>query len=81
MKVHCSRAETTVKHVHGATLKWHIGRNVRGILVRGSMPPCRLKRRKFDYEMVHSEVYLDKYVVSIAPFSTPACPGYSQNIT
>jgi len=29
---------------------------------------------KFDYEMVHSEVYLNKYVVSIAPFSTPACP-------
>jgi len=28
---------------------------------------------KFDYEMVHSEVYLNKYVVSIAPFSTPAC--------
>ena len=39
------------------------------------MPHCRLKRRKlgkFDYEMVHSEVYLNKYVVSIAPFSTPA---------
>jgi len=59
-------------------------RNVRRILVRGSMPPCRLKRiffGKFDYEMVHSEVYLDKYVVSIAPFSTPACPDCSQNIT
>ena len=31
------------------------------------MPPCRLRRRKFwtsDYEMVHSEVYLNKYVVS-----------------
>jgi len=29
------------------------------ILVRGSMPPCRLRRRKFrkyDYEIVHSEV-------------------------
>jgi len=23
--------------------------------------------------MEHSEVYLNKYVVSIAPFSTPAC--------
>ena len=37
------------------------------------MPPCRLRRRKFwksDHEMVHSEVYLNKYVVSIAPFST-----------
>ena len=51
-------------------------------LVRGSMPPCRLRRNfwKFDYEVVHSEVYLNKYVVSIAPFSTrPACPGCSQN--
>ena len=41
------------------------------------MRPCRLRRRKFrkfDYEMVHSEVhvYLNKHVVSIAPFSTPA---------
>jgi len=47
------------------------------------MPPCRLRRRKFgkfDYEMVHSEVYLNKYVVSIAPFSTSACPDCSQNI-
>ena len=57
------------------------GRNVRRILVRGLMPPCRLRRRKFDYEMVHSEVYLSKYVVSIAPFSTHACPDCSQNIT
>jgi len=56
-------------------------RNVRRILVRGSMPPCRLRRRKFDYEMVHSEVYLNNYVISIAPFSTPACPDCSQNIT
>ena len=32
---------------------------IRRILVRGSMPPCRLRRRKFwksDYEIVHSEV-------------------------
>ena len=39
------------------------------------MPRCRLRRRifwKFDYEMVHSEVYLNKYVVSIAPFPQPA---------
>jgi len=38
---------------------------------------------KFGYEMVHklTEVYLNKYVVSIAPFSTPACPDCSQNIT
>ena len=42
-----------------------------GLWLVGSMPPCRLRRRKFDYEMVHSEVYLNKYVVSIAPFSPP----------
>jgi len=30
---------------------------------------------------VHSEVYLNKDVVSIAPFFTPACPDCSQNIT
>jgi len=35
--------------------------------------------RKFDYEMVQSEVYLNKYVVSIAPFSTLTCPDCSQN--
>ena len=35
----------------------------------GSVPPCRLRRRKFGYEMVHSKVYLNKCVVSIAPFS------------
>ena len=46
-----------------------------GFLLGGLMPLCRLRRRtfwKFDYEMVHSEVYLNKYVVSIAPFSTTA---------
>jgi len=34
-------------------------KHVRRILVRGPMPPCRLRRRKFrksDYEMAHSEV-------------------------
>ena len=36
---------------------------------------------KFDYEMVHFEVYLNKYVVSIAPFSASACPVCSQNMT
>ena len=39
-----------------------------GFWLGGSMPLCRLRRRKFrkfDYEMVHSEVYLNKYVVSI----------------
>ena len=45
------------------------------------MPPCHLKRRKFDYKMAHSEVYLNKYVVSIAPFSTPACLIALKNIT
>ena len=30
--------------------------------------------------MMHAEIYLNKYVVSIAPFSTPACPNCSQNI-
>jgi len=30
--------------------------------------------------MVHSEVYLNKYVVIIAPFSTPAYPDCCQNI-
>ena len=29
----------------------------------------------------HSEVHVNKYVVSIAPFSTPACRVGSQNIT
>jgi len=39
-------------------------KGVRRILVRGSMSPCHLRRRKCwksDYEMVHSEVYLNKY--------------------
>ena len=44
-------------------------KGVRRILVRGSMPPCRLRQRKFwkfDYEME----YIWINVVSIAPFST-----------
>ena len=32
-----------------------------GFCLGGPMPPCRLRRRKFDYEMVNSEVYLNKY--------------------
>ena len=59
-------------------------RNVRRILVRvvnTPLLPEAKKNWKFVYEMVHSEVYLDKYVVSIAPFSTPACPDCCQNIT
>ena len=58
-------------------------KGVRMILDRGSTPHCRLRRRKFwkfDYEMVHSEIYLNKYVVCVAPFSTHACPDCSQNI-
>ena len=39
---------------------------------------CPLAAWKFDYEMVHSEVYLNKYVVSIVPFSTSECPDCSQ---
>ena len=31
--------------------------------------------------MMHSAVHLNKYVVSIAPLSTTACPDCSQNIT
>jgi len=61
-----------------------VHRGVRRILVRGvNAPPCHLRRRKFwkfDYEMVHCEVNLNKYVVSIAPFFTPACPDCSKNI-
>ena len=59
-------------------------RNVRRISVRGinaPLPPEAKKMLKIDYEVVHTEVYLNKYVVSIAPFSTPACPDCSQNIT
>ena len=51
-------------------------RNVRRIVTRGVNAPCRLRRRKFDYEMVHSEVYLKKICGQhIAPFSTFACPN------
>jgi len=49
--------------------------------VNAPLPLEAKKIRKFDYGMVHSEVYLNKCVVSIAPFSTPACPDCSQNIT
>ena len=54
-----------------------------GFWLGASMPRCRLRRikfGKFDYKMVHSEVYLNKYVVSMA-VSTPVCPDCSQNIT
>jgi len=64
--------------MYDVSIRWpkasFTAKGVRGILVRGSMAPCRLRRRKFwkfDYQMVYSEVYLNKYVVNIAPFSTP----------
>jgi len=62
-------------------------RNVRRIVVRGVNTPLPPRRFfwKFDHSglvhLVHSEIYLNKYVVSIAPFSTPAYPDCSQNIT
>ena len=68
-------------HQAGSTLE---ARASAGFWLGRSMPPCRLRWRKFwkfDYKMVHSDVYLNEYVVSIAPFSTPACPDCSQNIT
>jgi len=77
------RATNAVSRVE-ASHEFVMATNVRRILVRGSMRPCRLRRTKlwkFDYEMAHSEVYLNKYVISIAPFSTPACLECSQNIT
>jgi len=40
-------------------------------VVRGSVPPCRLRRRKFwkfDYEMVHSEVLKNALVLHVFAF-------------
>jgi len=48
-----------------------------GFWLGGSMPPCRVRRRKiwkFGYKMVHSWAYLNKYVINIAPLCTSACP-------
>ena len=62
---------------HPNSLARQLSRNVCRILVRGvnaPLPPEGKFFFKFYYEMVHSDVYLNKYVVSIAPFSTPACP-------
>jgi len=51
-------------------------KGVRRILVRGSMPPCAWGEENFENLTtkwcIHFEVYLNKYMVSIAPFSTPA---------
>jgi len=47
-------------------------KNVRWILVRGSMPPCRLRQRKFwkyDYEMMHSEVLKNALFCMFSPFN------------
>jgi len=38
--------------------------------VNAPLPPEKI--RKCGYKMVHSKVYLNKYVVSTAPFSYPA---------
>ena len=35
------------------------------------LPEAKKILKICDYEVVHSAVYLNKYVVSIAPFSTP----------
>ena len=73
----CSASELSTQYTRLLT------RMSAGFWLGRSMPPCRLRRKKFkkfDYEMVHSEVYLNKYVVSIAPFSTSACPDCSQNL-
>ena len=79
----CRRGNTTNTAAHTANRRNSAsqGQGVRRIVVRGSMPTCRWRQRKFDYKMVHAEVYLNKYVVSIAPFSTPIGPDCSQNIT
>jgi len=50
-----------------------VEKGVRRILVRGGQCPlAACGEENFDYEMVHSEEYMNKHVVSIAPFSTPA---------
>jgi len=57
-------------------------KGVRRILVRkvnAPLSPEAKKILKSDYKMVQSEVYLNKYVVSIAPFSTPAFTPNSEN--
>ena len=48
-----------------------------GFWLRGNAPLPPEANKKFYYEMVHYEVYMNKCVVSIAPFSTPACPDCS----
>ena len=84
----CTGSRLSIACRHSSDRLIHLlhvnSRNVRRILVRGvdaPLPPETKKNWKFDYEMVHSGVYQNKYVVSVEPFSTPACPDCSQNIT
>jgi len=80
----CTATHRQPNRMHGYCMRRVLPGTSARFWLGGSMPPCRLRRRKFwkfDYEMVHSEVYLNKCVVSIAPFSTSACPDCSQNIT
>jgi len=46
----------------------------------GRMPFLPPNQQRQSTEGLMQSVYLNKYVVSIAPFSTPACPNCSQNI-
>jgi len=68
VKTSCNKTKTETKAQVPSPRPQNNG--VHGILVRGVNPFCRPRRRKlrkFDYEMVHSEVYLNKYAVSIVP--------------
>ena len=62
-----------------AEVSSRVGGGERGVVDFGKL--LRPMSRNSDYEMVHSEVYLNKYLASIAPFSTSARPDCSQNIT
>jgi len=57
--------------------------NEPGTSAGGSMLPCRLRRKFFLRIWLRNGAFwsISEYVVSIAPFSTPACPDCSQNIT
>ena len=58
--------------IHTFSILYMKDKSVRGILVRGVSAPLPREAKKimkFDYKMVYSEVYLNKYVVSIAVMS------------
>jgi len=59
-------------------------RKVCRILVRGQCPLAARSEENFENLTTKWCIlkynYLNRYVVSIAPFSTPACPDCSQNI-